>query len=438
MFTQFKKVAFFIFIICQALLGWSQQTGNAIPVSNNTLYYEGRMDDINKVKMTLNCVGNTCNGEFIYPKSGDRFRLKGTIDKDQFELEEYDRDNQLTGSLVGKIIGTAVEANWKNIDHSIGSTVVLQEVSAQYIDYADCGENKWIYAYEGQIDNKAVELILHKLDNHRIIGTAYFVKEKMNHSVQGELTSNNNLIIHLFHRDNQTNLGSIRAIYKNEQELNASFYRPNNSQSFATFQLTGHIEMTCLEYADYYSSYDLLYPKSNDPLFDQIMSFLVKDWIKECKTISTNSRQQPASPELRAQQRGYAWTEATFFSDHFFSGLLTFHSTWGNAKVTKAFNYDFANRASIELEDIFKRKFDYKTYIKEYIQKGLLSDNNYRYDIDYRSWIDRQQFHLFTVNNEGLVFFTDFHPVYGRKSICLPYKKIKGNLKKKNPIKRFF
>jgi len=436
--NQFKKVVFLLSIVIYAVVGLAQQTFTSIPVNNNTLHYEGRMDDINKVKMTLNCIGATCTGEFIYPKSGDRFSLKGTSKNNQFQLEEYDRDNQLTGYIRGKTVGNTIEANWENVDRSIGSTIVVQQVSAQNRDYGDCGDNKWIHAYSGQIDGKEVELMLHKLDNYRLIGTAHFLKENIKHSVQGKLTANNNLVIDIFHRDNQVNLGSIRAIYKNEQELNASFYRPNNSQSFATFQLAGHMEMTCLEYADYYSSYDLLYPKSQDPLFDQIMSFLVKDWIKECKNVSTSTRQQPVQPELRARQRGYAWTEATFFKDHFLSGLLTFHSTWGTTKVTKAFNYDFANRASIELEDIFKRKFEYTTYIKDYIQTTLSADSNYRYNSDYKSWMDGQQFHLFTISSEGLVFFTDFHPIYGRKSIVLPYKKIKGNLKKKNPIQRFF
>ena len=105
MSNQFKKVVFLLSIVIYAVVGWAQQTFTSVPVNNNTLHYEGRIDDVNKVKITLNCVGGICNGEFIYPKSGDRFSLKGTSENNQFQLEEYDRNNQLTGYIRGKTVG---------------------------------------------------------------------------------------------------------------------------------------------------------------------------------------------------------------------------------------------------------------------------------------------------------------------------------------------
>ena len=436
--NSYQKIIFLLLVLSYAVMGFSQSY-TSMPVSNNnTVHYEGRMDDINTVKMTLSCIGSNCSGEFIYIKSGDRFRLAGTINGNQIQLEEYDRNNQRSGFIKGKYMGNAIQAVWENTTQTVGSKVLFKETTPQTTDYSDCGANKWIHSYSGQIDKKEVELVLQKIDNQRIVGAAYFLKDKTKYAIRGELNSNNNLVLNLIDPTNQNQLGSIRAIYKNGQELNASFYNSNNSQSFASLQLDSYIEMNCIEYADYFSNYDFLYPKSHDPLFDQIMSFLIKDWIQECKTTSSSIRNNPSRPDLRASQRGYAWTEITQFKDHFLSGLLTFHNTWNEEKMTKAFNYDFANKASIELEDIFKRKFDYRTYIKDYIRASLLADNTYKYDISYQAWMDQQNFTLFTVGKEGLEFFTDFHSIYGRQSVVLPYKKIKSNVKKKSTIRRFF
>jgi len=434
----YSKISSFLFILFFPLFGFSQSY-NTLPVSNqNSISYEGRMDDINKVRMTLTCHNGNCNGEFIYLKSGDRFNLAGTMIENQIQLEEYDKNNKRTGFITGQYIGeNTIQAVWENNSQTVGSKVLFKEISAQTSNYGNCGDNKWIHSYSGKIDKKEVELILQKIDNHRIIGTAYFLKNKEKHDIQGELTTNNNLILNIYHRDNQRLLGSIRAIYKSGQELNASFYNTRNVQGFATFKLDSHIEMNCLAYADYSSSYDFLYPKSHDPLFDQIMNFLIKDWIKDCQNTTTSIRSKPTRPNLRASQRGYAWTEVTLFKDHFVSGLLTFNNTWKEATMTKAFNYDFANKSSIELEDIFKRKFDYKTYVKEYIRETLLADKTYKNDISFQAWMDQQNFTLFTVGQEGLVFFTDFHSIYGRQSVVIPYKKIKSNIKKKTTIRRF-
>jgi len=434
----YSKISSFLFIFLCPLIGLTQYY-TSLPVSNQTsISYEGRMDDINKVRMTLTCNSGNCNGEFIYLKSGDRFNLAGTVNDNQIQLEEYDINNQRTGFITGQYIGAQmIQAVWENNAQTVGSKVLFKEMNRQNVDYGNCGDNKWIHSYSGKIDKKDVELVLQKIDNHRIIGSAYFLKDKKKHAVQGELTSNSNLILNIYHQDNQRLLGSVRAIYKNGQELNASFYNTKNAQSFATFQLDSHIEMNCLAYADYSSSYDFLYPKSHDPLFEQIMSFLIKDWIKDCKNTTSSIRSKPTRPNLRASQRGYAWTEITLFKDHFVSGLLTFNNTWKETTKTKAFNYDFANRSSIELEDIFKRKFDYKTYIKEYIRETLLADSNYKTDISFQAWMDQQNFTLFAVGQEGLVFFTDYHSIYGRQSVVLPYKKIKSNIKKKTTIRRF-
>ena len=374
----------------------------------------------------------------MYLRSGDRFRLSGQQDDSKLTLEEYDVNNQLTGYIKGKFIGNAIEATWENSSQTVGSKLYLIDIKNTQRKSTNCGANKWIQTYRGVIQDKEVEMILQKTDNNRVLGSAYYVKEKRSFTIRGVLESNNSLNLNLLDASSQKAIGTIRAIYRNGQELSASFYDRRNAQSFASFELLETLTVNCLEYADYYSSYDFLYPQSNDPLFNQIMTFLTKDWIADCKNQARAIRQEQAVPALRASQRGYSWTEVTLYKKDFISGLLTYNNTWNGKKSTKAFNYDFANKTSVELEDIFKGSFDYKTFIKEYIKAELQRDATYKKDISYQAWLDQQCFTLYTIGRDGLHFFTDFHSVYGRQSVLISYKQIKSNIKKKAVIKRLF
>ena len=195
--NSYQKIIFLLLALSYAVMGFSQSY-TSMPVSNNnTVHYEGRMDDINTVKMTLSCIGSNCSGEFIYIKSGDRFRLAGTINGNQIQLEEYDRNNQRSGFIKGKYMGNAIQAVWENTTQTVGSKVLFKETTPQTTDYSDCGANKWIHSYSGQIDKKEVELVLQKIDNQRIVGAAYFLKDKTKYAIRGELNSNNNLVLNL-------------------------------------------------------------------------------------------------------------------------------------------------------------------------------------------------------------------------------------------------
>lgn len=414
-----------------------QQQFLSTPVSSKGLsQYEGRIDDINEVKIILTCSNNKCNGELVYLRSGDRFRLSGQQENNRLTLEEYDTNNQLTGYISGKFIGNAIDATWENANQTIGSKLYLTNMQDTQRDINNCGTNKWIQAYRGVIGDKEVEMILHKTDNHRVLGNVYYVKEKRSFAIRGILESNSTLNLNVVDAKKHRTIGSIRAIYRNGQELSASFYDTRNAQSFASFELLETLEVNCLEYADYYSSYDFLYPQSNDPLFNQIMTFLTKDWVADCKKQTKAIRKEQAVPVLRASQRGYSWTEVTLYKKDFISGLLTYNTTWNGKKSTKAFNYDFENKASIELEDVFKGGFDYKKFIKKYIKAELQKDATYKNDVSYQAWLDQQNFTLFTVGQDGMHFFTDFHGVYGRQSVVIPYKKLKSNIKRQAAIKR--
>ncbi|MEM1123551.1 MAG: hypothetical protein AAGJ18_24140, partial [Bacteroidota bacterium] len=346
--------------------------------TNKTKYYKGRIDDINDITVSLTCDGKNCTGDFTYLRSRDEFKLQGTIQGNQLQLREFNRVNKCTGYLNGTMEGTSMRLDWKNKEGTVGNSILLKEVARKPDFPTFCGDNKWINAYSGNIKGEAVEMILHRVDNNRVLGTAFFTDRTKKVLIKGTLSEDVNL--HLIFVDEQTaeEIGSLRGIYKANRNLNASFYNNQQSQSFAAFTLTKSLGVSCLEYADYYTNYDFLFPKSEDAIFNEVMVLLTNDWIKDCRERSQKIRKQTANATTRSSQRAYSWSDVTLLNESFVSGMLTYHATWLNGELTKTFNYDLTNGENIELANIFKKGFDYEVFIKKEVGQEIIKNPLYK------------------------------------------------------------
>ncbi len=413
----------------------AQTRTSGITSEKITKHYKGRIDDINDITVSLTCEKKNCWGELTYLRSKDQFRLQGTRKETTLQLRELDQKNQCTGYLNGKIIGNSIDLKWKNATETIGHSIRLEEVNKKPEFPTFCGDNKWIRSYKGVIEDGEVEMILQRVDNNRILGQAFLKNEKKKLIINGKLTNNDNLHLRLSDEETLEEIGVLRAVYKSTKELRASFYDTRNIQYFVKFELQKNLNISCLEYADYYTSYDFLFPKSNSAIFNEIMILLTKDWINECRNHTRRMRKKPLETQLRASQRAYGWTDIEILNDEFISGMLTFHNTWSNMEKTNAFNFNFSTNNSIELADIFKRGFNYTDFIKKYIQEEIKKNAFYKSDPNFRNWIMQKDFSFFTLGREGIYFYTDFHIVYDRQKVLIPYKKLKSNIRKNAPIR---
>ncbi len=406
--------------------------------ADKTKYYKGRIDDLNDITIALTCKGEICSGDLTYLRSRDKFKLKGTLDGNQLQLREFNRTNKCTGYLSGKMEGASIQLDWKNKEGTIGNKLHLEEVARQPDFPTYCGDNKWINAYSGKINNEAVELILQRVDNHRILGTVYYTNTKKKAIITGTLSMDKNL--HLSFVDEKTSalVGSLRGIYKPNQHLSVSFYDQQNKQKFVSFQLQKSLGVSCLEYADYYTNYDFLFPKSSHAIFNEVMVLLTKDWIEDCRVNVQKIRKQGTKTALRASQRAYSWTDVTLLTDDFVSGMLTYHTTWANGEATKTFNYDLVNGEVIELATLFKKGFNYQQFIKKQVAAEIIKMPIYKRNEGFRNWIKNQEFTYFTLGKAGISFYSDFHIIYDRQRIMIPYKKLKSNIRKNAAVRQLF
>ena len=409
-----------------------------VATSITSKHYKGRIDDISDVTLSLYCDGQYCDGEMTYLRSRDQFRLEGVRKADNLQLKEMDKSGNGTGFLSGKVQGNTLLLDWKNKSGTIGNMMVLTEVDKKPIFPTFCGDNKWINVYRGEIKGQEVEMILQRVDNNRVLGQAFFVNTGQKITVSGEMTLNDNLYLSLTEEKTGNPIGLLRGVFRQKHNLNASYYSNANIQSFATFNLEKSLSVSCLEYTDFYTTYEFLFPKSNNAIFNEIMVVLTKDWIDECRTHSKNIRKKKPDADLRASQRAYSWTDIEILTDQFISGLLTYHTSWSGLQKTKTFNYDFTSGELIDLPGIFKKGFDYESFIKEYISEEITKTQLYKNNRAFRNWIRKQEFPHFTFDQTGISFYTEFHIVYDRQRVLVPYKKLKGYIRKNAAVRSLF
>ncbi|MEM6966958.1 MAG: hypothetical protein AAF573_19495, partial [Bacteroidota bacterium] len=226
-----------IFLTIWTSFSWGQTAIQTKVASEKVKHYKGRVDDINDVTVSLACEGKKCTGELTYLRSRDKFQLRGTRKGDFLQLQEYSAANKCTGYLNGKISGENIQLDWKNKQGTVGNHIKLKEVTRKPDFPSFCGDNKWINAYTGFIKDERVEMILQRVENNRLLGTAYFADQKQKVVLEGVLADDKNLIINFVKSDNWTSMGTLRGVYRGKQNLSASFYDVQNLQDFSVFEL---------------------------------------------------------------------------------------------------------------------------------------------------------------------------------------------------------
>ncbi|MEL6925229.1 MAG: hypothetical protein AAFO94_14370, partial [Bacteroidota bacterium] len=211
--------------------------------------------------------------------------------------------------------------------------------------------------------------------------------------------------------------------------LRAQFVSEAGETSDIRFEMTEEMEVGCIEYADYISSYDITYPKTQHPSFDQWMDQQAMNWVVTCRDrVKKVKVTHPVkNPQLRATERAYAWTELSYLSDELISGYLNFSDTWSETDRSRMINFDLRQQRELTVEDVFKGR--YEKFVRSTIRKAF-KKNRYYSDADFRKWISKEGFTLFTVRAEGISFSTSFHPIYGQQHVLVPFRRLKPYLKK--------
>jgi hypothetical protein len=77
--------------------------------------FVGTINRTLKIRMKLSKSGKALSGSYVYESVGQKLRLNGTVDEDEFELNESDERGTQTGKFAGKFVTDDwIEGTWSS------------------------------------------------------------------------------------------------------------------------------------------------------------------------------------------------------------------------------------------------------------------------------------------------------------------------------------
>ena len=400
-------------------------------------YYKGRFNDMNDVVLTLASDGKNIKGKMEYLRSKAVFYLVGEVKKSKLILQEYDSEGLITGYLKGEYVESGIRGQWQNVDNNLGSDLKLEEVKNRVEVPSYCGDNKWVRIYTGNIGKDKARMILQKNGAGKVVGTFIFVNKTNTQKIKGYSDAFDNFYLSIKDEMNQPQ-GKIEGSFDDRNKFNVYYTKTNGKEFTCTFHADINLPVGCQEYADYATSYDVLYPKTRNEAFNQWIEKIMLTWNGKSKKYMNEivtMRQTPV-PSMRQMLRAHAWTDIDVYNSDVISGQIHFSSSWTKNPTSQNLNFNLKSGKEILARDIFKSEFDQVAYAKKYMKNRLLQ-HAYAKDVKFLEWLNTQKFAAFNFRSEGIYFATDYHPLYGRQSVTIPYKKLKEFFVKNDIIQNF-
>ncbi len=396
--------------------------------------FMGRLDDASVVDLTLGFDGRNCRGYLTYAQSRIRFNLSGTLDTSGFVLEERDLARGITGQLRGTFQNRRIQADWINVDNTLGSRLEAEEVAPGQTLTLNCSDNKWSSRYITRFNGARVDMVLVRGHNGALDGFLWVESDGRTYRLKGDVKLDGNYEMEVLGAQDRL-AALLSGNLKPGQNTDCNWVGSGERRTFK-FMLKDHFLLGCYDYADYATSYDVLYPRTPCAHCNTQLDERVNQWIERCKT--TFAAQKVAlSPATRGSQRASAWPEIVCWTDNLLSGYLTFSDSWSAQAQGISFNYDLRANKEIALEDLFNKGFNAQKFLADWATREMPKLSAFANDPKYREWIAKESFPLFAIRREGLEISTLFHPQYGRQTLLVPYASLKTYLKRDGPLVEF-
>lgn len=397
-------------------------------------YFKGRLDDASVVDLVLGFDGRSCRGYLTYSKSRIRFNLAGTFDSSGLKLEERDMARGITGYLRGSFQNRRLEAEWTNADNTLGSRLEAEEVAQGQTLTLNCSDNKWSSRYITRYNGARCDMILVRSHNGALDGFLWVESDGRTYKLKGDVKPDGAYEMEVLGVGDRL-AALLSGNMKAGQNTESNWVGSGERRTFK-FLLKDHFVLGCYEYADYATSYDVLYPRTPCPHCNTELDDLVNKWVERCQT-AFNEQKITLSAANRGRQRASAWPEIACWTDNLLTGYVTFSDTWTEQAQGLSFNYDLRTNKAIALDDLFNKGFNAQKYLSDWANREMPKLPSFATDPKYREWLTKEGFPLFALRREGLEISTLFHPQYGRQTILVPYSGLKTYLKRDSPLAEF-
>ena len=397
--------------------------------------FEGRLDDVFALDITLGYDGKNCRGLLQYRQSKLDIKLDGTLMGPVLRLQEKDENGQASAYINGTLNEGRLSADWINYINSIGGRLEMKEMKPGTEKTDFCGNNKWVNRYTGTWKGKPAEMVLERLHDGALLGQFWNGADNQSEEIKGHIEANGNYTLESIPKPGKPLLwldGTMQNAYSTKTNWSSS----NGEMSSIDFTLKESNTLGCTEYADFLSSYDILYPSTSCPACNTWMEQQIKGWVNRTKS-AIQGKRLTILPANRNVLRASVWPEISCWTDRIFSGYFNYTDTWSGPAQAQHFNLDLQTGKPITFDDLFQKSFDAKTWFKEYARKESPKNPKFANDTGFREWIYNAGYPLFTLRRDGIKISTLFHPIYGQQHLTIPYSELIPYLLEDSPVAEY-
>ncbi len=394
-------------------------------------YYRGRLDDVSEVLLALGYDGTHCRGYMTYLQSKERFFLNGSFEGNLLILRESDAQGHTTGQLTGTLQSESLQAEWTNAASTLGSSLYAREVKAPNTTPKPCGDNKWSTRYVARWNEARLDMVLSRQSNAQVNGYLWIEAESKIYLLKGRMLDEYRYEVQALLPDGKT-AAHLQGNLQNPQAHECLWIGSGEKRTFKLSQ-RARFNGSCLEYADYASSYDVLYFRTECAPCNETLDRIAEEWAQQVKG-TIQAQNPPADPNYRSALRATAWQIISCWTENVFCGQFIFAESWKPTPTIRAFNFDLRSGKEIALEDLFHRNFNARQWLADYARKESPKLPKYAADPAFRQWIAKEGFPIVVIRRDGLEINTTFHPIYGQHRLVVPYSLIKPYMRRDNPI----
>lgn len=412
-----RSIVFFLSIFSVAFTYAKTKSFQLGDTIDNVFYFKGRMDDLNDIAIVIIKDSIRSTATITILRSGVKTSFEGAFWDNKFNFKE--KNNPTSSTFSGKINNSELTGVWI-FENQNSMSIIARKTNKVWTIPTNCADNKWLKTFRGSINYSEATLTIQKLAENKISGVLYLDKENRSYKINGDIEEK---YLKLTIKDNIGNtIGKLEGSFNDHNNLKFKFWNEQQNESFAVFEQTKHFQYGCIEFVDKNLSYDATYPKLQNEKFNIWLENNIQQWL-----MNTRKKLIEATEDKHASHSAQAWCEIFAITDDYISGNLTSYESETNNYQTSSFNFGLKKSKPILLKDIFQNNeksiVDLKITIKNALYPQLSKS-----DKELRDWVSKEEFENFAFQKEGILFFTNFNPIYNRISYLVSYESINDKL----------
>lgn len=365
------------------------------------LAIKGLWDHAFPVSLVIQPFQEECLGYLEFGNKDARVHLEGECTDERIELYEFDQHARVSGVLEGQISETDFNLTWSNYNNSIkydfSGRLKEEKVKGLQV-FSVKGESKYDMLLLWPEKNKIY--VVNKESD--ILSWQQYNCPHAPYACQ--FSNGENEVESLSISDRILSAGSRLFEYSETVDI-----KHQNGYDFGYF-------------------YNYTYPVLGDSKFD----YFIEEQVNKYRNNFLNAlpESEEKGPDSRLINNATGDFYLTLISDDLISGFLTFRSSTQPRLETVAFSYDRMKHKFYRIQEIWEKDFDYAFYLKKTLENRKRNIVQTEEPI-VRDILKEHPFAHFVLSTKGVLFFTDYNSIYGRRLVLLPYDEIAGFIKNK-------